>query len=139
MVLETYTRLKETKVATTVPDVFTKPQVKSLIFRDRQIARGFAAVPRAVLRDSKLSPSQKTLYSLLLDYAWQDGECFPGQNTLARDMGLEERQIRRIITSLKVAKLITTKRPGLGQPNVYYIEALTRRYGKTLVDKGAGG
>ncbi len=135
MVLESTTRLKDSKPKDTLLDVFTKPQEKSLVFRDRHMAKGFAAVPRAILRDSKLSPSEKALYALLIDYAWQDGECFPGQNTLAHDMGLQRRQIINLLASLKKAKLISIKRPGLGKPNVYYIESLSKRYGKPMVDR----
>lgn len=135
MVLESTTRLKDSKLNSSPLDVFTKPQEKSLVFRDRHMAKGFAAIPRAVLRDSKLSPSEKTLYALLIDYAWQDGECFPGQNTLALSMGLQRRQIINLLAALKKAKLISTKRPGLGKPNIYYIESLTKRYGKPMVDR----
>lgn len=132
MVLESTTRLRESH-----SEIETSG--KSLIFRDVNLKKGFVAVPRVILLDTKLSPQLKTLYSLLLNYAWQDGECFPGQNTLALNMGLKLLQIKRLLTQLKEAKLITTKRQGLGKPNIYYIESLARRYGQQTTDRGAGG
>ena len=101
---------------------------KTLIFRDANIRKGFAQVPNVVLRDPFLSGNEKTLYALLLSYAWQDDECFPGQDTLAENMSLSVRSISSLLHRLRDTKLIGWKRQGLGKVNVYYIRRLSDGY-----------
>jgi len=103
-------------------------QQKTLIFKDASIRKGFAQVPNVVLRDSKLSASAKVLYALLLSYAWQDNECFPGQDTLAENMGLTVRSITTLLHQLRAKKLIGWKRQGLGKVNIYHIRRLLDAY-----------
>ena len=45
---------------------------KTLVIKDESIRQGFAQVPNIVLRDPTLSGNEKTLYALLLSYAWQN-------------------------------------------------------------------
>jgi hypothetical protein len=112
-----------------------KPK-KSLIFRDAGLAHGFSQIPNVVLRDGSLSPNAKTLYALLLSYAWQDGECFPGQMRLADDMGCRLRTIGYTLAELKRRRLISWDRVGLGKSNIYYIEPLAEGYSaKQYIDK----
>jgi len=117
-----------------------RKETKTLIFQDKRMQRGFAAVPRIILRDSSIPAAERLLYALLLDYAWQDGECFPGQDRLASDMGVSERQIRTLLKSLKKRKLISIKRQGLNKPNIYIIKDLLRRKSPAeCIDKGVDG
>ena len=52
------------------------------------IARyGFTQLPNFILRNPELSANAKTVYSLLLSYAWHNNLCFPGQERLAEHMG----------------------------------------------------
>jgi hypothetical protein len=88
---------------------------------DPNLRHGFAQVPRPILRACGLSDKAKIVYALLLDYAWQDGSCFPGQEKLAEDLATSDRTIRRALDELKATKLITWKQRGLSQTNVYYI------------------
>ncbi|MCA9386174.1 helix-turn-helix domain-containing protein [Candidatus Dojkabacteria bacterium] len=88
---------------------------------DTTLKGGFSAMPRVVLRCSKLTMSAKTVYGLLLDYAWQDGECFPGQERLANDCGVHRNTIQKYLVELKEFGLITWKRRGLNKSNMYYI------------------
>lgn len=113
-------------------------QEKTLIIKDENIRQGFAQVPNIVLRDSSLSGNEKTLYALLLSYAWQDAECFPGQERLAKNMGLTSRSIRQLLSELRGHHLIGWKRQGLGKVNLYHINRLTDAYPQ-LVDKGSQG
>jgi hypothetical protein len=89
------------------------------------LRQGFAQLPRLVLRSSGLSDKAKILYALLLDYAWQQGSSFPGQQRLAHDLSTTERTIRRALDELKRFKLIDWKRRGLSQTNIYYILSLS--------------
>ena len=58
---------------------------------------------------------------MLLKYARELDECFPGQERLARDMGSSKRSIVRFIAELEKAGLVTVKRRGQGRPNLYTI------------------
>jgi Helix-turn-helix domain len=91
---------------------------------DPNLRSGFAQVPRPVLRATVLSDKAKLVYTLLLDYAWQQGSCFPGQQRLASDLFTTVRTIRRALEELKRCHFISWKRRGLSQTNVYTILSL---------------
>jgi Helix-turn-helix domain len=80
---------------------------------------GFTQVPNFILRSKDLSVGAKLPYSMLLSYAWQNDFCFPGQETLASEMGSGKRSVVRYIDELEKADCISIKRQGLGKPNVY--------------------
>lgn len=80
---------------------------------------GFTQVPNYILRSKDLSVGAKLTYAMLLSYAWQNDFCFPGQETLAEDMGAGKRSVVRYIEELERAKCVSIKRQGLGKPNVY--------------------
>lgn len=106
----------------------------NLIIRDRGLRGGFAQVPSVVLRDGRLSGNAVRLYALLLSYAWQDGECYPGQRRLAADMGVNAKTITRTLRELREKKLIDWHRQGMGKSNIYYIEELGAYLPKQMVD-----
>lgn len=86
------------------------------------LASGFAQLPRVVIRAGKrISPMAKITFATLLDYAWQDGFCFPAQERLARDIGTNEKSIRKYLAELKDLKMIEVKKQGRGLHNIYYI------------------
>ena len=62
------------------------------------------------------------LYCLMLSYAWDTGYCFPSQETLAGHMECTTRTIRRYLVVMQKHKLVTVKRQGLGDPNIYHLE-----------------
>ena len=82
-------------------------------------AKGFTMVPNHVLVSEKISPGAKLAYAMLLKYAWQNDYCFPGQETLAKDMGVTERSVRTYLQELEAEKFIGIKQRGLGRPNLY--------------------
>jgi len=106
----------------------SQQRIRTLVLQDENLRHGFAQVPNLVLRDPLLSGNEKVLYALLLSYAWRNDECFPGQETLAHDMGLSGRAIRQLLTKLKARRLITWKRQGLGKVNIYMIKRLSDAY-----------
>jgi len=103
-------------------------EVKTLIFKDENLRSGFAQVPNAVLTNPTLSSNAVRLYALLLSYAWQSKQCFPGQQLLSYHMGCKKDTIIRTLTELRKVKLISWKRQGLGKVNIYYIEKFTDGY-----------
>lgn len=88
---------------------------------DKTLKQGFTQIPRTVLKASNLSMQAKTVYTLLLDYAWQKGKCFPGQTRMAKDLGVHRNTIQRYLTELKEYGLIRWDRRGFKKTNIYYI------------------
>jgi predicted ArsR family transcriptional regulator len=56
---------------------------------------------------------------MLLKYAWQNDYCFPGQERLAKDMGVTDRSIRTYLQELEREHFVAIKQRGLGKPNLY--------------------
>ena len=96
---------------------------KTLIIKDTSLKRGFTSIPNIVLTSS-LSFGAKTIYSLLLMFAWQEKETFTGQARLSQDAGCTERPVRTYLNELKKVVLITWKQRGLTKTNIYYINSL---------------
>ena len=104
------------------------PEEKTLQIQDATLKHKFTVFPKCVQYDSNLSPGERLLYSLLLSYAWDDDECFPGQQRLAGNFGCKERNIRILLFALRRHGLINWKRRGLNLTNIYYILPLEHRY-----------
>lgn len=86
---------------------------------DAATSRGFTQVPNFLLRSPRLSPGDKLSFAMLLSYAWHNDSCFPGQETLANDLGLSARSVRTHLKSLESQGLLAIRRRGLGKTNVY--------------------
>lgn len=84
--------------------------------------KGFTQVPNHVLEAVDLSPGSKLAYAMLLKYAWQNEYCFPGQDRLAKDMGVGRTSVNSYIKELGNKKYITIKRQGQGKPNIYTLK-----------------
>ena len=57
--------------------------------------RGWTGVPNFILESQTISAGAKLTYAMLLKFAREDDECFPGQETLAKQMGNSVRSVRR--------------------------------------------
>ncbi len=101
-------------------------QHKTLIIKDPTLRKGFTTIPNAVMFAKGLSMSAKYLYGLLLLFAWQEGECFPGQAKLSEAANCTDRTIRKYLDELKKYGLISWVQRGLNQTNVYYINDLAK-------------
>src|SRR5437773_798372 len=102
---------------------------KNIILKGADVAtaQGFTQVPNFLLKSKKLSAGDKMAFAMLLSYAWQNDYCFPGQQRLAADMGLDERSVRRHLKSLEANGLLTIQRRGQGKTNVYELNLKPRR------------
>ena len=94
---------------------------------DPVASHGFTQVPNFILRAQDLSPGAKLTYSMLLSYAWQNDFSFPGQEKLASDIGVGKRTVIRHLKELQENGVVTIKRRGLGQPNVYTLCATVKK------------
>lgn len=102
---------------------------KNIILKgaDAASAKGFTQVPNFLLRSRKLSTGDKLAFAMLLSYAWQNDFCFPGQATLGKDMGIDERNVRRHLKSLETNGLLTIRRRGQGLTNIYELNLKPKR------------
>lgn len=80
---------------------------------------GFTQVPNAVLKSSDISAGAKLVYALLLSYAWHNDYCFPGQDTLAQDIGIARGTVNRHVKELSEKGFIKIARKGQGRANLY--------------------
>ena len=99
------------------------------------IARhGFTQIPNFILRNPDITVGAKTVYSLLLSYAWNNDCCFPGQETLADHAGLSKRSVVTFMAELERVGLIEVQRRGLGKTNFYTVNFSVRTSKKSRDD-----
>jgi hypothetical protein len=94
---------------------------KTLIIDSPLLKQGFTAAPNAVLYDSRISVQARWLYCILLSFAWQENECWPGQERLSKVAGWHLNTVEKYLKELREYGLISWKRQGLNRPNIYYI------------------
>src|SRR5712671_5982508 len=95
-----------------------------LVAADPATRHGFTMVPNFILTNAQLSVGAKLAYAMLLKYAWADNAVYPGQQTLARDMGAGERSVRTYLKELEDAKLLEVTQRGLGKTNLYKLHVV---------------
>ena len=82
-------------------DRFKEQQIIVLHGFDPVSAGGFTQVPNIVLKDPKLSANAKTVYALMLSYAWNNNRVFPGQERMAEDMVTSQPTVARAVQELE--------------------------------------
>ena len=105
---------------------------RSLILQGADMAtqRGWTGVPNFILENKEISAGAKLTYAVLLKYARELDECFPGQDRLARDMGHGERSVRRWLKELEQAGLVSIRQRGQGRSNLYTVHLKASFWGK---------
>jgi len=91
---------------------------------DAALAKGFTQIPNAITRSPNLSMQAKFLYGLLLSYAWQDPDTFPGLERMRKDTGAKVDTLRKYIQELVDARLLEVKRRGQGRTNRYVFKTI---------------
>ena len=91
---------------------------------------GFTQVPNFILTNKDLSVGAKLYYAMLLKYAREKDYCFPGQQTLAEDMGSSERSVRTYQKELEDAGFLEVTQRGLGKTSIYKLDLTVQRKGK---------
>jgi len=79
-----------------------REQTIKLVGFDPMVEKGFTQIPNVILTNKDLSIGAKLTYSMLLKYCWYDNKCFPGQETLAENLGASERSVRTWLKELSV-------------------------------------
>lgn len=90
-------------------------------------AGGFTQVPNVVLENEKLSSGAKLCYSMLLKYAWTNNYVYPGQERLAKEMGVGKRSVVRFLKELEEIGYLEKKRRGQGQTNIYILHCRVKK------------
>lgn len=93
----------------------------TIVIEDEALRRGFTQLPNYLFQVRGLSHSAKLTYALILSYAWQKDYCFPGQETLARDLEVSTRSVIEYLKELQQQRLIRIQRRGLGLTNIYHV------------------
>ena len=101
-----------------------------LVGADALSTNGFTQVPNYMLKSTRISPGAKLTYAMLLSYAWGNDYCFPGQETLAKDMGCGLRSVARYIKELEKEKFLKIKKLGQGRVNLYELNLTVPKGGR---------
>src|ERR1700704_3672318 len=101
-----------------------------IIGADLVSLHGFTQVPNFILTNKDLSVGAKLYYAMLLKYAREKDYCFPGQQTLATDMGSSERSVRTYQKELEDAGFLEVTQRGLGRTSLYKLDLTVQRKGK---------
>ena len=65
-----------------------------------------AFIPTWLMETTEVLPSAKLVFARLAQHAGRNGKAFPRQETLARECGMSERQVRRLLNHLEEVGLI---------------------------------
>ncbi len=92
-------------------------------------AGGFTQVPNVLLNDPKLTFPAKVVYAKLLSYAWHNNLVYPGEATMARDLGTSQSTISRALGELEGDGWLDIIRLGQGWTNRYVLHhTVTPKY-----------
>lgn len=80
----------------------------------------FIQIPNWLVRRTEVSNLAKIVYGRLSQYAGNSFKAYPYQTTLAFEVGISERQLRRILSELVSFGLIKSDQRGKKQSNFYY-------------------
>ena len=77
-------------------------------------------LPNWLLCRKEVSHGAKLTYARLCQFAGQNGDCFPSQQTIAREIGAAARSVRDYLSELEAYGLIERERRGLRRTSVYH-------------------
>src|SRR5262245_25319214 len=90
-------------------------------------AGGFTQVPNCLLNNQDLTFPAKIVYAKLLSYAWHNNHVFPGQETMAKEMGTSQPTINRGVKELEQQGWLEVQRRGQGRTNIYILKHVVKR------------
>ena len=93
---------------------------------DPVVADGFTQVPNFILKNDALTVGEKITFAMFLSYAWHNDKVFPGQERLAKDIGVTRQSVNTFIKGLEKKGFLTIKRRGLGLTNIYTLRYLVK-------------
>lgn len=82
--------------------------------------RGYTKIPNELLDESDLSIQERYLYCVMLRHCGNKDTCFPSHLRLGKILGVSDRYIRFLISSLeKKSDILSHKRSGWNRANTY--------------------
>lgn len=107
-------------------DTTIELEPNTLIFEEEEQNHGYIILSKLILYADNLSKDAKILYAYLLGYAYEKDHCFPGYQTLCKDLGTSDNTVRKFMRELETAQLLRQHRRGLGKTNVYILLSLSK-------------
>jgi hypothetical protein len=101
-----------------------------ILGEDLVTRHGFTQVPNFLLTNKDLSVGAKLYYAMLLKYAREKDYCFPGQQTLADDIGSSERSVRTYQKELEDVGFLEVVQRGLGKTSIYKLDLRVEQKGR---------
>ena len=83
--------------------------------------KAFTMVRNFLLETDHLSPGAKLTHAMLLKYARHKDCCFPGQDRVAKELGVTRQSVNSYIQELSRQKYIKITRLGQGRTNLYQL------------------
>ena len=91
----------------------TQQEAAGVIWIEDDVLRaGFTQFPNVLLSSPAISATAKLVDLGLLSFAWQQGSCWPGQDTLGGRVALSRASVQRALYELKKAGLLVVTRRG---------------------------
>lgn len=98
----------------------------------------YVTIENSFLNNPKYTPIEKAVFNSLCTYAYGKGICFPGQNTLAENLGISRRSVISTLKSLEqkggllILKQITeNKRKTV---NTYFLADIDQATGNFIIE-----
>jgi len=83
------------------------------------LPRDFTQIPNVVLRDDKLTPTEKLVWIVIKSHEWNGDGCWPSASSIAKETGYHRVTVSRAVRGLEEKEIITvSKQPG--RPNLYH-------------------
>src|SRR5512136_649433 len=92
-----------------------------IVIDEPSLRYGFTLVPNYLFSFRGLSHGAKLTFILLLKYAWQQSQCFPGVVRLAAELEVERKSVIRYTQELVSRGLVAIERRGRGRTNLYHL------------------
>lgn len=92
-------------------------------YKSRILNEGYGKVWKPILRSKRISAGAKALYAYIDSFAGSENKpVWVSQETMAEELGISVRQLRRLVQELAEQELIEVKRRGNTQTNLYQIQ-----------------
>ncbi len=111
---------------TSIGDLLAEKNIELVGF-DPVSRGGFTQVPNFILKNAALSLGAKVTYAMFLHFAWNNGQCFPGQDRLGEAMGMSKSRVNEFVKELERAGLVGIQRRGQGKTNMYKIKFVVKK------------
>jgi biotin operon repressor len=90
-------------------------------------AGGFTQLPNFILNNKELTSNAKIVYAKLLSYAWHNDRVFPGQETMAGELGMSRPTVNKSVHELEKEGYLDIQRRGQGLTNIYTLHHTVRK------------